>query len=162
CANFACPGQRPGTFHYDLYQFTNPTFSSVCVTVILENSGCGASGGIYSAAYYGNVDPSDACINYIAGGMRSPGQYIFLAPPGPFAVVVEEYTANAGCADYTVTLLGLPCPPPPPPTVTPCPLQFADVPPGSPFYAYVRCLTCRGILSGYSNSPPCLAGQAPC
>jgi hypothetical protein len=45
------------------------------------------------------------------------------------------------------------------PTVTPnstvsptaCALQFSDVPPGSTFYDYVRCLACRGIVSGYSD-----------
>jgi hypothetical protein len=33
-----------------------------------------------------------------------------------------------------------------------CTIQFSDVPPGSTFYAYVRCLACRGIISGYSNN----------
>jgi hypothetical protein len=36
------------------------------------------------------------------------------------------------------------------------------VPPGSPFYPFVRCLACRGVLSGYSTSPPCPPGAAPC
>jgi hypothetical protein len=35
---------------------------------------------------------------------------------------------------------------------TACTLQFSDVPPGSTFYDYVRCLACRGIVSGYSDS----------
>jgi uncharacterized delta-60 repeat protein len=34
---------------------------------------------------------------------------------------------------------------------TPCTIQFADVPEGSPFYDFVRCLACRGVLSGYPN-----------
>jgi len=32
--------------------------------------------------------------------------------------------------------------------------------PGSPFYTYIRCLACRGIVSGYSGVPPCTL--APC
>ncbi|HET6312315.1 MAG TPA: S-layer homology domain-containing protein [Chloroflexia bacterium] len=41
-----------------------------------------------------------------------------------------------------------------PPTATPtaCPIQFQDVPSStdvSSFYPYVRCLACRGIVSGY-------------
>jgi 5'-nucleotidase/2',3'-cyclic-nucleotide 2'-phosphodiesterase/3'-nucleotidase/5'-nucleotidase len=36
------------------------------------------------------------------------------------------------------------------------------VPPGSTFYAFIRCLACRGILSGYSTSPPCSPAGAPC
>lgn len=30
-------------------------------------------------------------------------------------------------------------------------MQFSDVPPGSTFYPYVRCLFCRFIISGYSD-----------
>jgi uncharacterized delta-60 repeat protein len=39
----------------------------------------------------------------------------------------------------------------PAPNVTPtsCPVQFTDVPPGSTFYDFVRCLACRQIVSGY-------------
>ena len=35
---------------------------------------------------------------------------------------------------------------------TPCPIQFTDVPPSQPFYAYIRCLACRGIVAGYSDN----------
>ncbi|HUS16296.1 MAG TPA: S-layer homology domain-containing protein [Chloroflexia bacterium] len=44
---------------------------------------------------------------------------------------------------------------------TPCPAQYTDVDASSPFYAYVRCLACRGIVSGYTTSPPCTTGT-PC
>lgn len=36
-------------------------------------------------------------------------------------------------------------------TSTACPIEFNDVPPGSSFYQYVRCLACRGILGGYPD-----------
>ena len=36
-------------------------------------------------------------------------------------------------------------------TQTSCPLQYTDVPVGSAFYPYIRCLSCRGIVSGYSD-----------
>ena len=36
-------------------------------------------------------------------------------------------------------------------TSTPCPITFSDVPEGSAFYEYVRCLACRGIVSGYED-----------
>jgi uncharacterized delta-60 repeat protein len=36
-------------------------------------------------------------------------------------------------------------------TPTACPIQFPDVPPGSTFYDYVRCLACRQIVSGYPD-----------
>ncbi|MEA2576071.1 MAG: hypothetical protein QOH93_3369, partial [Chloroflexia bacterium] len=32
-----------------------------------------------------------------------------------------------------------------------CNLQFSDVPTGSTFYPYVRCLACQGVLGGYAN-----------
>ncbi len=32
-----------------------------------------------------------------------------------------------------------------------CPVQFTDVPAGSPFYAPVRCLACHGMLAGYAD-----------
>jgi hypothetical protein len=34
------------------------------------------------------------------------------------------------------------------------PLRFADVPPGSPFYSFIRCLACQGIAGGYPCAPP--------
>jgi hypothetical protein len=47
-------------------------------------------------------------------------------------------------------------------TVTPsptlCPAQFEDVPPGSTFYDFIRCLVCRGIINGY----PCGGPGEPC
>jgi hypothetical protein len=36
-------------------------------------------------------------------------------------------------------------------TPTACPLQFTDVPPENTFYQSVRCLACRGVLSGYAD-----------
>ena len=40
--------------------------------------------------------------------------------------------------------------------------QFNDVPGISPFYGYIHSLACRSILGGYTTSPPCPAGAAPC
>ncbi|HVF98963.1 MAG TPA: S-layer homology domain-containing protein [Chloroflexia bacterium] len=39
-----------------------------------------------------------------------------------------------------------------------CPTSFLDVPPGSPFYPYVQCMACQGIVSGY----PCEDPADPC
>ncbi len=43
-------------------------------------------------------------------------------------------------------------------TSTACPVQFADVQPGDTFYTFIRCLACRGIVSGY----PCGGPGEPC
>jgi plastocyanin len=44
-------------------------------------------------------------------------------------------------------------------TPTTCPIQFTDVPEGSTFYPYVRCMSCRGVISGYTSG--CETGN-PC
>ena len=36
-------------------------------------------------------------------------------------------------------------------TATPCLISFSDVDPSNPFYTFVRCLACRGILNGYAD-----------
>jgi hypothetical protein len=36
-------------------------------------------------------------------------------------------------------------------TPTACPIQFTDVPVGSTFYTWIRCLACRGIVNGYAD-----------
>ena len=40
---------------------------------------------------------------------------------------------------------------PPGGSPTPCTIEFSDVPPGSTFYDFVRCLACRGIINGYPD-----------
>ena len=46
-------------------------------------------------------------------------------------------------------------------TPTACPIQFVDAGPSTPFYQYIRCLACRGVLGGYSGSTNC-PGGSPC
>ncbi len=36
-------------------------------------------------------------------------------------------------------------------TATPCNITFTDVPNDHTFYSFIRCLACRGIISGYSD-----------
>ncbi len=93
-------------------------------------------------------------------------------PPNPNITVlygVAAVTANDawtvgydgfynGMAKQTATLHYTGACTTPTPTVTPCPVQFTDVPSGSTFYPYVRCLACRGIVSGY----PCGGPGEPC
>jgi hypothetical protein len=40
-------------------------------------------------------------------------------------------------------------------------MPFVDVDVYNPFYVYIRCLYCRGIISGYDSNPPCTTGT-PC
>jgi hypothetical protein len=39
----------------------------------------------------------------------------------------------------------------PGPTATACAISFSDVPVGSTFYEFIRCLACRGIINGYPD-----------
>jgi hypothetical protein len=61
--------------------------------------------------------------------------------------------SNIGGTEQTLVERYNPCPPTatPTPTATSCPIEYSDVLPGSTFYAYVRCLACRGIVNGYSD-----------
>jgi hypothetical protein len=36
-------------------------------------------------------------------------------------------------------------------TATACPIQFTDVPAADPFYTFIRCLACQGVVGGYSD-----------
>ncbi len=75
--------------------------------------------------------------------------------PTPSRTPFASPTATASVSPPTVT--GTPtATPPPPPTV--CTVAFNDVPPGSTFYTYIRCLACRGIVGGY----PCGGPGEPC
>jgi hypothetical protein len=38
-----------------------------------------------------------------------------------------------------------------PASPTACAVTFSDVPPGHTFYPYIRCLACRGLVSGYAD-----------
>ena len=104
------------------------------------------------------------------------------APDGRFAwnVIAGYYRVRAehpGCVDpdnpnrtYVESYI-MQIPPPvtdldlrlacggPTPTPTACPIQFTDVPPGSTFYEYIRCMACRAIINGYSSG--CETGN-PC
>ncbi len=79
----------------------------------------------------------------------------YLPPPSP--------TPTADTPTATTTLSPSPTPtgtstPSATTTGTPCSLQFTDVPASSPFYTYIRCLACRGIVGGY----PCGGPGEPC
>jgi hypothetical protein len=48
----------------------------------------------------------------------------------------------------------IPTLPGPLPTVTPCVVILSDVSPNHPFYTYIRCLVCHGVVSGYACGGP--------
>ncbi len=64
------------------------------------------------------------------------------APPPPPTTSISTSTATTTSTSTVV---------PPTATSTVCPIQFSDVPSTNTFYANIRCLACRGIVSGYSD-----------
>ncbi len=65
-------------------------------------------------------------------------------PGGPSATPVASATSTASPTATTT-------PPAPTATATVCAMQFSDVAASSPFYTYIRCLVCRGIINGYPD-----------
>ncbi len=91
--------------------------------------------------------------------------------PGNWVIRASGDTqAGGGCPTPTVvptapaTVAPSSTPTTPPATVVPsatstvgptaCPIQYVDVPPGSEFYPYIRCLACRKIANGYACGGP--------
>ncbi len=82
----------------------------------------------------------DGAFYYMEGGGYSAGTVKRITGTGP--------TATPNVPTPTITPGG----------PTPCPVQFNDVPASSTFYDNIRCLACRGIVSGY----PCGGPNEPC
>jgi hypothetical protein len=81
-------------------------------------------------------------------------------PPSPTPVtptstpqITTTPTSETGTPQTTATPTSLTNTPTPQTiaTATPCAIQFTDVPQDHTFYAFIRCLACRGIISGYSD-----------
>ncbi len=99
-------------------------------------------GPSFSAARHdAAIDFVDSHIVFMAGG------YVLNQPTNS----MENYFMPVTCGQPTPT-------PGATVTPTPCPIGFTDVPVGSTFYTYIRCLVCLGIVSGY----PCGGPGEPC
>jgi len=74
-----------------------------------------------------------------------PAQYLYYR----IYSVVQEVN---NCREYFFASTPQPiCRSGPTPTATPCAITFSDVDESNPFYTWIRCLTCRGIISGYAD-----------
>ncbi|HET9496461.1 MAG TPA: S-layer homology domain-containing protein, partial [Chloroflexia bacterium] len=91
-------------------------------------------------------------------------------PGGPTATPVPSNTPTTQPSTHTATstaqpgLTNTPLPSTPIPTPTACVLAFEDVPPTNTFYPFVRCMVCKGIVSGYpcgGQGEPCGPGNNP-
>jgi hypothetical protein len=73
----------------------------------------------------------------------------FTQTPASTSTVPPTYTATATTTRVSTTATATTGTSTATPTA--CAIQFRDVWPGSTFYPYVRCLVCRGIVSGYPD-----------
>lgn len=78
-----------------------------------------------------------------------------------YSTLVERYNPCIPSPTPTTTPTASSTPTPTSTTATPvaCTIEFTDVPPGSTFYDFVRCMACRGIINGYTSG--CETGN-PC
>jgi hypothetical protein len=81
---------------------------------------------------------------------RTPTPLPTQTPGGPSATPIPSNTPIYTPTDTPVPVVVTDTPTPTV-TSTACPIQFSDVPNGSTFYVWIRCLACRGIVNGYSD-----------
>ena len=99
----------------------------------------------------------DGRVNNDFGGGVAIANAVVIQSDGRIVAAGNAYMGEPHSYDFAVAryLSGGASNPTPTPTAqatpTTCPVQFTDVPPGSTFYDYVRCLACRGIISGYPD-----------
>jgi hypothetical protein len=85
---------------------------------------------------------SAGSITPIVAMTPTPGTPI---PCSPEATTTPTAIATSTSAPSATATTGVP------PTATACTLSFTDVLPDSTFYSFIRCLVCRGIVSGYDD-----------
>ncbi len=72
---------------------------------------------------------------------------LFTPQPTPTSAITPTMTPTPNLTPTSMpTLTSTPTP-----TPTACTISFVDVPTTQPFYPYIRCLACRGIVGGYSD-----------
>jgi PEP-CTERM motif len=98
-----------GTFyHYDSYILTNPFATTTAFTITLSTTTAGVFP--FSVAYLGAFNPANIATNYLGDAGTSadsgvPTSFMVDVPAGAtFTLVVNEVTAGAGVADYTLNI----------------------------------------------------------
>jgi N-acetylneuraminic acid mutarotase len=107
--------------------------------------------------------PLPAPRSHGAGSQVGNTAFVF-AGSGTADLLYTQFHPGVPCATHTPTALpSVTATRTATPTRSPtsCPIQFSDVGADNPFAAFIRCLTCRGVVSGYVTNPPCTTG-VPC
>jgi hypothetical protein len=132
-----CPGVADTTpRHYKSYRYHFPfgSFSSTCLTVKIDATGC--PGNLFSAAYLSGYNPNNICsgLRGATGDVVSgSASYQFVVYRGfDLVIVVHEVGPNSGCSNYTLTVsTGTVCNLTTP-TTTPSPTYTPTAPTQSP------------------------------
>jgi hypothetical protein len=104
-------------FKYDAFEFSNPLFQQICVTIITT---AGGANQILTAAYLDSFNPANVQQNYVgdAGNSDKVRSFSFLVPGREKFIVVQSRVNNAAnptSLAYSFRVLGLPgcdsCPP---------------------------------------------------
>src|SRR6185503_5443967 len=108
----AAPKVFPGTNdtlvrHFDQYSFTNSGSSTACVTFSVSND----CGNLFAATYSPSYNPASISTNYQSDPGASNNPMVWsanVAAGQTIILVIHEVTPNAGCANYTFGVTGLP------------------------------------------------------
>jgi hypothetical protein len=162
--NTNCDGSNPdGALHaFDLYMgaMTIPGLGGVTPTTTGTVTATRTATGTPTRTATASPAPTNTAPPTLpATGTRTPTP-TQTAPPtatGTASATAPPATATASLASAT------PVPPsatapaptrtpgPPSPTATVCTVTYTDVDVNNPFYSYIHCLACRGIVSGYAD-----------
>ncbi len=136
------PGNGPANFELRLYE-GQPRFDVIYVVLPTGNSGSLVGvqkDNTYFTQYFCNGQGGDITngrlVIYTLPVCSTPTTVPPTYTSSPVATTATPETT------HTATVTGTPIL---------CNLSFTDVPPDNTFYAQVRCLACRGIVSGYSD-----------
>jgi len=155
CTNYIADGARGGP--NNVYSFTLAAGQTAVVIVFEHN------GGIGCETYTLRINPCSAggatatvvpaTSTATAPAATSTNTTVASTPAAtatgtvPAATSTRTSTAPASTSTATTGVAtGTAIP-----TATPCTISFTDVPSDSTFYTWIRCLACRGIISGYSD-----------
>lgn len=130
-------GSMSGTLieHWDGSQWSIASSPNSSSANFLNSVTSISSSDIWTAGYYlsSSGSHSRTLIEHYADLCITPSP-TYAITPTQFPSAIATATVQAGS-----------------PTPTTCALTFTDVPVDSTFYPYIRCLVCRGFISGYSD-----------
>jgi hypothetical protein len=113
----------------------NPAGTAILFSTYLGGHESPSGQNAHSAAYDLALDAANPPNIYVTGSTDTSD-----------FPVAQPFQPYAGGRDAFVVKIDQSTAGPPP-----CTLEFTDVPNGSTFYPYIRCLACRNIVGGYDN-----------